>query len=96
MIGIIAYFFIPGSIGTFLAVIFLIGGPLVFLLVPAALASMAHKEKKLVAAVTQEFGTSKETKKCPECSKVIPEDATLCPYCGHDLLTDRNVLEYDL
>jgi len=28
-------------------------------------------------------------KRCPECSREVPEDAKVCPYCGVDLEVPR-------
>jgi len=93
VLGILVYFFVEGALGTFLAVIFLIGGPLVFLLVPAALASMARKEKKIEKAVQKVVKRPYPRKKCPKCDKEVPEDANLCPYCGHDFTTEAKKVE---
>lgn len=93
VLGIIVFFFFQGYLATLFTVIFLLGGPLVFVLVPLAQASQERKENKLKKAVVQELGTSVEMQKCDNCGKLIPEDATICSYCGHDLLTGANVEE---
>ena len=38
---------------------------------------------------------SKENRRCPECGRVIPDDAKLCPYCGKKFKNhfDEDVLD---
>lgn len=34
--------------------------------------------------IVEDFGTSKQIRKCVKCGRSIPWDANLCPYCGHN------------